>query len=104
MGITSICEKAKKYVNFKYNLRINVDWKLMHSLGMRLQYKALSGDELDVLNKSYLSGQDNSDNLVNNSTIGLPVQSRGRSSVNTMEISNNGDGSTRSRNYSKQTK
>jgi len=53
--ITSICEKAKKYVNFKYNLRMNVDWKLMHSLGMRLQYKALSGDELDVLNKSFLS-------------------------------------------------
>merc|ERR1712228_199091 len=99
--ITSICEKAKKYVNFKYNLRINVDWKLMHSLGMRLQYKALTGDELDVLNKSYLSGQDNSDNLVNNTNIGLPVQSRGRSSINTMEVD---VGNTRSRNYSKSNK
>merc|ERR1712003_265502 len=53
--ITSICEKAKAYVNFKYNLRMEVDWKFMHSLGMRLQYKALTGDELDVLNKSFLS-------------------------------------------------
>merc|ERR1712154_543999 len=67
--ITSICEKAKKYVNFKYNLQINVDWKLMHSLGMRLQYKALTGDELDVLNKAYLSQPDNNEENTENTEI-----------------------------------
>ena len=65
---TSICEKAKKYVNYKYNLKLDVDWKLMHTLGMKLQYKALSGDELDALNKSYLSSSkdDNNNNNTSN--------------------------------------
>ena len=73
---TSICEKAKEYVNYKYNLNMNVDWKLMHTLGMKLQYKALSGDELDVLNKPFLSQESNVDtNTKNNNDNSKPAVS-----------------------------
>ena len=48
---TSICDKARKYVNFKYNLKVEVDWKLMHALAKKLSYKVLSGDELQVLDR-----------------------------------------------------
>lgn len=48
---TSICDKARKYVNFKYNLKVEVDWKLMHALAKKLSYKVLSGDELQMLDR-----------------------------------------------------
>merc|ERR1712087_7522 len=51
---TSICEKAKVYVEAKYNLQMEVDWKMMHTTAMKLQYTVLTGDELGVLNKSYI--------------------------------------------------
>lgn len=47
----SICEKARKYVNFKYNLKVAVDWKLMHAVAKKLSYKVLSGDELQMLDR-----------------------------------------------------
>jgi len=48
---TSICDKARKYVNFKYNLKVEVDWKLMHALAKKLSYKVLTGDELTTLDR-----------------------------------------------------
>lgn len=55
---TSICDRARKYVNFKYNLKVEVDWKLMHALAKKLSYKVLTGDELQVLDRIYLESNE----------------------------------------------